>query len=334
MQDSRRAFIQTAGASLTLGALGLNRAWAQAADNFPSKPVTIIAASAPGGATDVLTRTLADLMGKQLGQTFVIDNKAGAGGTVGAQMVARANPDGYTLLMTHSAPIYYAPYLYSKLSYDPKKDFAFVSHICDGGLVLAVGKDVPARNIHELVAWIKRQGKGKVSYGSYAAGSAGHMLTAFLNETRDLGMQHVPYRGEAPMIQDMLRGEIPLAIGGIGTMIPHFDAGRLRPIAIFDPQRLPSLPDVPTMVESGFNEPEFIVIGGVMLLAPAATPPAIMAKLETAARAAVATPQMRARLQIYGMAPVGGTGAQARKSFDASGPRIERLVRISGAKID
>lgn len=330
---TRRLLLQAGGSTVAFG-LGTGSATAQGSGTYPVRPIMLVVPAPAGGATDAIARALTDIMSKDLGQPFVIDNRSGGAGVIGAQAVARAAPDGYTLLLTYSSPIYYAPYLVSKLPYDPRRDFTFLSHLGDGGLVIAANKDVPVKDVRELVAWVKQKGKGKVSYGSYGNGSASHLLSAFLNESRDLGMQHIPYRGEAPMLQDMLRGEIPFAIGSITTLAPHFASQQLRPLAIFDEQRLATLPDVPTMKESGFTEREFVVIGGVILLGPAGLPQAVAQKVEAAARAAMATPQMRARFQVNGLVPVGNSGADARKAFEASGPLVERLVRISGAKID
>ena len=164
----------------------------------------------PGGATDVLARVLAEEMGKSLKQPVIVDNKPGASGMLGGSIVARAQPDGYTLFLSHATPIYYAQYMFSKVPYDVKRDFALITEICSASLVIAVGKDVPARNMKEFVAWAQSQ-KGKVNYGSFGVGSSSHLLMAHLSESRHLDMTHVAYKGESPMIQDMIGGQIPWA---------------------------------------------------------------------------------------------------------------------------
>jgi tripartite-type tricarboxylate transporter receptor subunit TctC len=301
--------------------------------DYPTKAITLVVPAPPGGATDVLARVLADEMGKNLKQPVIVDNKPGASGMLGGSIVARAQPDGYTLFLSHATPIYYAPYMFSKVPYDVKRDFALITEICSASLVIAVGKEVPARNMKEFVAWAQSQ-KGKVNYGSFGVGSSSHLLMAHLGESRHLDMTHVAYKGESPMIQDMIGGQIPVGIGTLGSMAPHIASGSLRPLAIIGEKRLPELPNVPTMAEAGFTDDEFKPIGGVMLTAPAKTPAPILARLEKEARAAVQSTAMKARFQTYGLVAMGNSSADFRKNLDASGPIIQKLVQVSGAKVD
>ncbi|MDM0072673.1 tripartite tricarboxylate transporter substrate binding protein [Variovorax sp. J31P207] len=319
-----RALIATA--ALAFGSIAF-------AQDYPSRPITLVVPAPPAGATDVLARVLAEEMGKSLKQTIIVDNRPGASGMLGASAVARAAPDGYTLFLSHAAPIYYAPYMFSKVPYDVRRDFAFITEICSASLVLAVNKEVPARTMKEFVAWAQIN-KGKVAYGSYGVGSSSHLLNAHLSESRHLDMTHVAYKGEAPMIQDMIGGQIPMAIGTLGTMAPHIASGSLRPLAIIGETRLPELPNVPTMAEAGFSDDEFKPIGGVMLTAPAKTPAPILARLEKEARAAVQTTAMKSRFQAFGLVGMGNSSAEFRKNFEASGPVIQKLVQVSGAKVD
>jgi tripartite-type tricarboxylate transporter receptor subunit TctC len=301
--------------------------------DYPTKAITLVVPAPPGGATDVLARVLADEMGKNLKQPVIVDNKPGASGMLGGSIVARAQPDGYTLFLSHATPIYYAQYMFSKVPYDVKRDFAFITEICSASLVLAVGKDVPARNMKEFVAWAQTQ-KGKVNYGSFGVGSSSHLLMAYLGESRRLDMTHVAYKGESPMIQDMIGGQIPVGIGTLGSMAPHIASGSLRPLAIIGDSRLSEMPKVPTMAEAGFPDDEFRPLGGVMLTAPAKTPAPILARLEKEARAAVQSTAMKARFQTYGLVAMGNSSAEFRKNLDASGPIIQKLVQVSGAKVD
>ncbi|MDM0114022.1 tripartite tricarboxylate transporter substrate binding protein [Variovorax sp. J22R133] len=303
------------------------------AQDYPTRPITIVVPAPPAGATDVLARVLADELGKSLKQTVIVDNKPGASGMLGASIVARAQPDGYTIFMSHATPIYYAQYMFAKVPYDVRRDFAFITEICSASLVFAVNKDVPARNMKEFVAWAQAN-KGKVNYGSFGVGSSSHLLNAHLSESRKLDMTHVAYKGEAPMIQDMIAGQIPMGIGTLGTMAPHIASGSLRPLAIIGEKRLSELPNVPTMAEAGFTDEEFKPLGGVMLTAPAKTPPAILARLEKEARAATQTAAMKARFQAFGLVAMGNSSAEFRKNFEASGPVIQKLVQVSGAKVD
>lgn len=303
------------------------------AQDYPTRPITIVVPAPPAGATDVLARVLADEMGRSLKQTIIVDNKPGASGMLGASAVARAAPDGYTLFLSHAAPIYYAPYMFSKVPYDVRRDFAFITELCSASLVLAVNKDVPVRTMKEFVAWAQTN-KGKVNYGSFGVGSSSHLLSAYLSESRQLDMSHIAYKGEAPMIQDMIGGQIPMAIGSLGTMAPHIASGSLRPLAIIGDERLAELPKVPTMAEAGFTDAEFKPIGGVLLTAPAKTPPAILARIEKEARAAAQSAAMKARYQAFGLVAVGNSSAEFRRNFEASGPVIQKLVQVSGAKVD
>lgn len=303
------------------------------AQSYPSKPVTLVVPAGPGGATDILARVMAEELGKRFKQTFVVDNKTGGSGMIGTQAVARAAPDGYTLLLAYSTPIFYAQYVFAKVPYDVKRDFAFISEVATASLVLYVHKDVPAKNMKEFMAWAK-QNKGKLNYGSYGTGSAGHLMSAYLNHSQGLEMAHVPYKSEAPLIQDLGGGVVPWGIGTLGPSLPHLKTGRTRAIAVMSDKRLPDLPDVPTMAEQGFKDPEFRTIAWFTLLAPAGTPPEIVARLEKEAREVAISTPMKARFQIYGLEGVGSTGEQLRRDLETSGPIIEKLVKVSGARVE
>lgn len=302
------------------------------AQGSSTKPITMVVPAPPGGATDAIARALADEMGKRLGQTIVIDNKPGASGMLGTQAVARAAPDGLTVLLAHSTPVYFVQHLFSKVPYDVRRDLAFVTQVCSASLVLAVNRDVPAKNMKELIAWLE-QNRGKVTYGSYGAGSNGHMISAYLNETRGLGMSHAPYKGEAPMIQDIAGGAIPWGIGTAGAIAPQVQAGRLRALGVFGEHRLASLPEVPTLTEQGFPEPELKTIGGLVMMAPAGVPAPVLARLEKAAREGIQTPALKARFQVYGLEAIGNSSEEFRRDFEAMGPVVERLVKVSGVQV-
>jgi tripartite-type tricarboxylate transporter receptor subunit TctC len=319
-----RAFI--AIAALACSTLGF-------AQDYPTRPITFVVPAPPAGATDALARVLAEEMGKRLKQTIIVDNKPGASGMLGAQAVARAAPDGYTLLLAHSGPIYYAPHMFSKVAYDVRRDFAFITEICSASLVLAVGKDVPVRNMKEFVAWAQAN-KGKVNYGSFGVGSSSHLMNAHLSESRQLDMSHVAYKGEAPMVQDIIAGQIPVGIGTLGTMAPHIAGGSLRALAVIGEQRLAALPNVPTMADAGFPDAEFKLVGGVLLMAPARTPAPVLARIEKEARAAIQTAAMKARFQAFGLVGMGNSSTEFRRNFEDSVPIIRQLIKVSGAKVD
>ena len=307
---------------------------ALAQGSYPSKPITFVVPTPAGGGMDVLARTLADEMSKKMGQPIIIDNRPGAAGMIGAQTVARAAPDGYTVLVTHSGPVLTAPYMFSKVAYDVRRDLAFVTQLCTGQLVLAVNpQKVPATNMKEFVRWAG-QNKGKVSYGSYGIGSSGHLMSAYLSGSRQLEMTHVAYKGEAAMAQDLVGGQIEWGIGSVGTLAPFIANGRLRALGVLGDKRPADLPDVPTLAEQGLKDPEFTPLGWVAVLAAANTPAPVLQRLEQETRAAVQTTAMKARFQAFGMEPMGTSSAEFRREYDAQIPMVERLIKLSGAKVE
>lgn len=319
-------FRKTLASILVLACCGV-----AAAQDYPSKPVTLVVPAAPGGGTDILARAMAEELKKRLGQTFIVDNKAGASGMIGAQAVARAAPDGYTLLFSYSAPIYYARHMFAKMPYDVTRDLAVVSEVAANNLILVVNKDVPVKSMKEFMAWAQK-GKGSLSYGSIGIGSAGHLASAYLNASRNLAMTHVPYKSEAPFAQDLAAGVVPWGMGTLAPMLPFIQSDKVRPIAVLAEKRLPALPDVPTMKELGYADPELRSMSWFTLAAPAQTPQPILDLLEKKAREIAQSTEMKARFQVLGLDPVGGGAADFRRNYDASGPVIERLVKVSGAR--
>lgn len=320
-----------AACSLACGIWG--GAQAQTADtaSYPNRPITMVVPAAAGGATDVVARVMAEQLGKRLGQTVLVDNKTGASGMVGATAVARAAPDGYTLLLSYSTPVFYTHHIFPKMNYDIKKDFAFITEVAATSLMVLVNENVPAKNMKEFMAWVKSS-PGKINYGSYSPGSPGHLMSAYLSESRKLDMVHVPYKSEAPLIQDLAGGVVPWGMGTLAAGQGMIKAGRMRPIAILGPNRLKELPDVPTMAEQGFPDPEFNTVAWFTLLAPAGTPKPILARLEKEAIGVLDSTAMKARLQVFGLEPVKGGSAQFHKDFEAVDPLIAKLVKISGFK--
>ncbi len=319
-------FKKTLASLLLLACSGL-----AAAQDYPTKPITLVVPAGPGGGTDILARAMAEELGKRLKQPIVVDNKTGASGMIGTQAVARAAPDGYTLLFSYSAPIYYARHMYAKVPYDVTRDLAVLSEVASNTLVLVVNKDVPVRNMKEFMAWAQ-QGKGRLSYGSIGVGSAGHLAAAYLNESRHLDMVHAAYKSEAPLAQDLGAGIVPWAMGTLAPMLPFLQNGMVRPIAVLSDQRLPALPEVPTMKEQGCADPELRTMAWFVLAAPAKTPKPILDMLEKQAREIAQSPLMKARFQVLGLDGVGGSAADFRKNYEATGPVIEKLVKISGAR--
>lgn len=312
-------------------ALGLAAMASAQTANYPSRPVTLVVPAGAGGGTDVVARVLADELGKRLGQAVVVDNKTGASGMLGTQAVARAAPDGHTLLVAYSTPIFYAHHIFAKVPYDIRKDFEFISQLAATSLVMMVNADVPAKNMKEFMAWAQ-QNQGKVNYGSYGQGSPGHLMSAYLSDSRKLDMTHVAYKSEAPHIQDLAGGVVSWGLGTIAAAQGALKDKRIRPIAIYGPKRLAELPDVATMAEQGFADPEFNTVAWFTLLAPAGTPKPILQRLEKETVEIIHSTAMKARFQVFGLESVPGGAARFHKDFDAVDPVIQKLVRISGVK--
>ena len=311
-------------ASLCAGAL---------AQSWPSRPITLVLPFPAGGATDVLARSVAEEMGRQLGQPVLVDNRPGAAGIVGAQHVAKAIPDGYTLLFSTTLPLMTNQFLYAKLPYDPRKGFALISQVAQGQLVLAAHPSVPARSVPEFLTWAA-QNKGKVHYGSWGIGSYAHLAGAYMSKSKDLEMNHIAYKGEAPMLQDLIGGQISVAIGSLAAMRPYLESGKLQPLAVTGERRADGLAAVPTFAQAGLADEEYRPIGWVVLAAPAGTPAPVLDRLEQEAMAAVRTTAVKARLQAAGLEPIGSSSAQFKAAYEAAMPVLERVVKLVGARID
>jgi tripartite-type tricarboxylate transporter receptor subunit TctC len=278
-----------------------------------------------------VARVFAKQLGDRLGQPVVIDNKGGASGMLGAQAVARAAPDGYTLFLSYSTPVFYTHHIFPKMAYDIKKDFAFITQIASTSLVLFVHSSVPVHNMKEFMSWAETN-KGKLNYGSYGQGTPGHLMSEYLNQSRKLGMTHVAYKSEAPLHQDLGAGTVPWAMGSLAAAQGMIQAGRERPIAVLGPKRLEDIPNVPTMVEQGFNDPEFQSVAWFTLLAPAKVPKPILDRLEKESVEIIHTPETLKSFKTFGLEPVKGGSEQFHKDFDRVDPIIEKLVKMSGAK--
>jgi len=322
---TRRAF-----AACLAAAAGLAQAQAQA---FPSKPVRIVVPFAPGGATDILARVLAEKMAPKLGQPVIVDNKPGAAGIVGTDAVAKAAPDGHTIVLGLSNTLLTNQFLYTRLPYDVQRDLVLVSQVATAPLLLVVHAGVPAANARELQQYIQRN-KGKVAYGSYGAGAYPHLAGAYMNEALKAGMAHVAYKGEAPMMQDLVAGNIQMAYVSALQAKPHIDTGRIKAIGVTGEQRIGVLPNVPTLVEQGLNDQAYRVTGWLAFAAPAATPRAVVQRLADVIRAACEEPDVKARIAAMGFEVKASTPEAFATAYKRDWPVWEKLVKQSGAKLD
>jgi tripartite-type tricarboxylate transporter receptor subunit TctC len=272
---------------------------------FPSRPLRLIVPFPPGGSTDILARALAQKLGEDLGQPVVIDNRGGAGGTIGAEAASKAAPDGHTIMMGHLGTLAVAPGIYRKLGYDPVKSFAPVALMALVPSVLVVNPAVlDVKSAAELIA-VARANPGKLTYGSGGLGSSSHLTTEYFKLATGTDILHVPYKGIGPMLTDLVSGQISMGLNGAPAVMPHVNAGRLRALAVSSAKRLEALPQLPTLAEAGV--PGFEASGWYGIVAPAGTPRAAVERLNAEVRKIVATPELKARLDNEGATAAAGT---------------------------
>jgi len=305
-------------------------ALAQSPAGYPNRPIRMILPASPGGPVDVIARTVGAGLAEALGQPIVMDNRAGAGGIIGAEMVASAAPDGYTLMFAHSGPLAIEAALHSKLSYHPLKDFAPVSLVCASPYVLIVTPSTPAKSVKELIA-LAQSRPGKFHYASGGIGTGLHMAGALFNHAAGLKLVHVPYKGAGPGMAALLGGEVDMMFNGMSPALPHVKAGRLRAIAISSAQRSPLLPDLPTVAESGLR---YDTSGWYGLVAPARTPKAITARVQSGVRQALNAPEMKERLAGQGIDGIASTPEQLAQHLRRELEKWAQVVQTAGLKVD
>ena len=281
------------------------------AQSFPARTVRIVVPFPAGGSVDAVGRWVAQGMAEEFKQPVIVENRAGAGGNVGAESVAKAAPDGYTVLIT-TPGLAIAPSIYRKLPFDPAADFAPVSQLTATYLFLVVNTNVPANNVRELIALAKAQ-PGKLNYGSSGSGATIHMATELFKIRTGTDIVHVPYKGEAPAYTALLANEVQLAVGPVSGLLPHVKAGRLRALGVSSPTRAAAMPDVPTIAEAGVPGYEFASWFG--MFAPAGTPREVIARLNAAAVKVMGTQEMKDRLPAMGNEAVGSTAEQFTAKF-------------------
>ena len=298
---------------------------------FPSRPVTLVVPFPPGGGTDTGARIVAQKLGAKWGQTVIVDNKGGAAGMIGADFVAKAKADGYTILMGNIGTQAINPSLYKKMAYDPDSAFAPITLVAELPLAMMVNPAVPAKTAKELITLAKSQ-PGKLSYSSSGAGGAPHLAAEMFKEATGTFILHVPYRGGGPAISDLLAGHVQLSFMTVLEASGHIKAGKLRALAVTGARRVPALPDVPTLSEAAL--PGFNSISWIGLLAPAGTPKDIVERISTDMREVLAADDVKLKLIELGAVPVGNTPAQFQALIDSDRKRYAQVIRDKKISVD
>jgi tripartite-type tricarboxylate transporter receptor subunit TctC len=302
-----------------------------AAQNYPAKPIRIVAPYPPGGPTDILARIIGQKMYEDWGQPVVVESKPGAGGNVGTDYVARAAPDGYTLLMGASGPLAINVTLFSKLPYDPSTDLAPVIHVASVPLVLVVHPSLPVKSLEDFIVLLKSK-PGQLNYGSAGPGTVQHMTAELFKFMAKVEMVHIPYKGAAPAVADVVGGQVPIMFDSMISCIPHVKGGRLRALAITGLTRSALLPDVPTVEESGV--PRFEATAWYGVVAPATVPKDIIGKLNGEMLKVLRLPDVKQRLAEMGTDFVGGSPEQFGRFIKAEITKWAKVVKESGAHAD
>jgi tripartite-type tricarboxylate transporter receptor subunit TctC len=317
-------------AAALVAGVGLQAAPA-AAQDYPSRPITLVVPFPPGGSTTIVARIVADKMSEALGQSIVIDNRGGAGGTIGSRAVSKSEPDGYTILLGYSGTLAIGPSLYGNVGYDPRKDFEPIGRIGTAPNTLVVHPSFPVHSVAELIAYAKAN-PGKVNYGSAGIGTVSHVCGEYFANVAGIKLTHIPYKGTGPAIIDLLGGHIPMAFAPVPATHENTQSGKLRMLAVTSAVRSSLLPDVPTIAEAAL--PGFEAVLRYGLVAPPGTPRAIIERLNAALNAALASEDVRARLAIDGAEPLPGTPADYGADIDREETQWSKVVKASGAKAE
>jgi tripartite-type tricarboxylate transporter receptor subunit TctC len=315
----------SAGALVAIVAAG---AWAQA---YPTRPIRIVVPFPAGGTTDVLARAVAQKLTESLGQPTVVDNRPGAGGNIGAELVAKSAPDGYTLLMGTVGTHAINPSLYPKMPYDHVRDFAPVILVAGVPNVLVINPALPINSVQELIAYGKAN-PGKLNFASSGNGTSIHLSGELFKTMAGVQMAHIPYKGSAPALQDLVGGQVQLMFDNLPSSLALIKAGKLKALAVTSKERAAALPDVPTLAESGL--PGFEASSWFGLLAPAGTPQPVIAKLNAEVAKWLASPEAKEKLLAQGAIAAGGTPEDFARHIAAETAKWQKVVKDSGAKID
>ena len=302
------------------------------AADYPSRPIKLIVPYAAGGPSDVQARMVGDYLGRDLKQTIVIENRAGAQGAIGAEMAARSEPDGYTLFFSAASVFVLNPLLYKKLAYDPAKDFRILAVVTDQPSILEINPSVPARTVAELVAYAK-QNPGKLNFGSAGTGGSTHLAGEMFRQMAGIDMVHIPYKGMAPALTDLLSGNIQVLFDSVGTALPPINAGLVRAIAVGSAKRIDQLPDLPTIAESGY--PDYVVSVWYGIAAPAKLPEDVAQKISASLDRALNDDAFRASLEKIGFPVFRPRSPAAIAEFiDADRARWSSVIKAQNISLD
>jgi tripartite-type tricarboxylate transporter receptor subunit TctC len=316
---------------LAVLAAALGMAAAAHAQTYPTRPVRIVVPFAPGGSSEIVARSVAQKLSESLGQQFIVENKPGGAGNIAMQEVARAEPDGYTLILGHIGTLAVNPFMFKSLPYDVNRDFVPVSLIAKVPSIFVVNSNVPVHDLKELAA-LAREKPGQVYYGSAGNGSAGHLAFEYLKLVTKMDLVHVPYKGTGPQITDLIGGQTQASSAGTPPLLPHVRSGKIRVIAVGTPARLTVLPDVATVAEQGY--PGFETSQWYGIIAPAKTPRAIVDKLAEEIAKAVKSPEVQARFGPDGTVAVGSTPAEFAEFIKLEQGRWSQVVKQAAIKAD
>jgi tripartite-type tricarboxylate transporter receptor subunit TctC len=324
-----RYLLQTA--RLALAAACLTTApMVAAAQPYPSRPIHLVVGFPPGGINDIVARIVGQKMSEGLGQAVVVENRSGAGGTLGADWVSKATPDGYTLLLGSVSNLAMAPSLYASLPYDPTKDFTPVGRVAAAPNIMVVHPDFPVNSVKDLIA-LAKQKPGTINYASAGVGTSNHLTVELLKVMADIDIVHVPYRGDGPAIAAVLAGQVPMQFPTLPVALPYIKSGKLRAVAVSSSTRSPLLPEVPTVAESG-GLPEFAVSIWVGIVAPPGTPKEIVDRLNAEIGKAVAMPDIREHLEALGADPASDTPEQFSAYIAAETAQWLKVARAAKIK--
>ena len=299
--------------------------------SYPTKPIRFIVPFAPGGSTDTLARTVGQKLSDALGHQVVIDNRSGGNGNIGMEIVARAAPDGHTIVLGYIANLGIGPSVFATLPFDPVKDYAPITQLAASPNIFVAHPSVPAKSFKEFIAYAKANPK-KINFASAAVASLGHLAGELLNASAGIKMQHVPYKGSGQAVIDLLAGQVQVMFSGMSSVMPHLKAGKLRPLAVTGAQRSPAVPEVPTIAESGF--PGFEATAWYGVLAPAGTPKPVVIRLHDEIVRVLKMPDVKERLENVGFELVGGTPEAFGAYIKTEIQKWAKVVKASGIKAE